>query len=190
MHKSSYDYVEKFVNDFLEKEIQYPDDGLYHGSVSVLEVGSKNINGSLRGLFENKKTPYSYKGADLESGPNVDIILAHPYYWPEIQDESYDVIVSTSTLEHIEWPWLTMEQISKKLKVGGFFCITVPSRGPQHRFPVDCWRFYPDSMNALAKWALLEVVDLKWYDGFTRFDDNSDKWGDCCAIMKKVKKTP
>ena len=28
-----------------------------------------------------------------------------------------------------------------------------PSRGPEHRYPNDCWRFYPDGYRALAKYA-------------------------------------
>src|SRR5262249_23470211 len=38
------------------------------------------------------------------------------------------------------------------------------SRGPEYRYLVDCWRFYPDGFRALAKWAgvCLPEVSTDW----------------------------
>ena len=38
------------------------------------------------------------------------------------------------------------------LKPNGIFYFNVPSNGDFHRWPQDCWRFYPDSGNALINW--------------------------------------
>ena len=41
----------------------------------------------------------------------------------------------------------------RALKTRGLFYLNVPSNGDFHRFPVDCWRFYPNSGRALTTWA-------------------------------------
>ena len=38
--------------------------------VDVLEIGSLDINGSIRGLFDAK----TYIGVDLDNGPSVDVV--------------------------------------------------------------------------------------------------------------------
>ena len=34
-----------------------------------------------------------------------------------------------------------------------------PSRGPEHRVPKDCWRFYRDGMQAMAYWTGLKCIE-------------------------------
>src|SRR5205085_1203279 len=92
------------------------------------------------------------------AGPSVQMIfvLSDPYDWKEIAPESAEVIVAGQTFEHTEFFWETARQITRTLKPGGLCCIIVPSSGPEHRFPVDCWRMYPDGLRALARYAGLE----------------------------------
>ena len=86
---------------------------------------------------------WEYSGLDVEKGPNVDIVVENPYDW-EIPDSSYDVVISGQAFEHIEFFWLTFLEMARVLKPQGLIILIAPSRGPQHRYPVDCWRFYPD----------------------------------------------
>ena len=96
---------------------------------------------------------YEYTGVDIEKGNNVDIVLGDPYSFKEIPDSTYDVIISTSVFEHVEFFWLTYLEILRILKPKGIFYFNVPSNGDFHRWPQDCWRFYPDSGSALINWA-------------------------------------
>ena len=105
--------------------------------------------------------------------------------WPELQDESFEVIISGQAFEHIEYPWLIIEEMNRVLKKNGLICIVAPSRGPEHKYPVDCWRYYPDGFRALAKWANLEVLDAKTSWGKSGFTDGSDQWGDTFCILYK-----
>ena len=89
---------------------------------------------------------------DLEKGPNVNIVLDNPYKIP-LEENSVDVVISTSCFEHNEMFWLTFNEIQRILKSNGLFYLNAPSNGPYHAFPVDCYRFYPDSGEALAKWS-------------------------------------
>ena len=38
----------------------------------------------------------------------------------------------------------------------GLACIIAPACWHKHRYPIDCYRFYPDGMIALCKWAGLK----------------------------------
>jgi SAM-dependent methyltransferase len=65
-------------------------------------------------------------------------------------DGSVDVVLSSSCFEHSEFFWLLFLEILRVLRPEGLFYLNAPSNGPFHRYPVDCWRFYPDSGNALV----------------------------------------
>ena len=71
-----------------------------------------------------------------------------------------DVIISGQAFEHIEFFLLTWLGMVRVLKPRGLVFLIAPSRGPEHRFAVDCWRFYPDGYRALAKYGGLELVEV------------------------------
>ena len=123
----------------------------------MLDLGSQDINGSYRPLFS--EPAWRYLGVDMSAGANVDIVLADPYDWREIAPASADVIISGQTFEHTEFFWLTMLQIARALRPNAICCIIAPSSGPEHRFPVDCWRVYPDGLRAVARYAGLETAE-------------------------------
>jgi 2-polyprenyl-3-methyl-5-hydroxy-6-metoxy-1,4-benzoquinol methylase len=175
MHQSSFHRMAEFAALVGQRFAQRP--------IRVLDIGSKGVNGTYRELFSG--AAFEYVGLDIDPGPNVDVVPEDPYDWQELDEERFDVIVSGQVLEHLEFPWLTMEQIAKKLKPNGLVCLIAPSRGPEHRFPVDCFRFYPDGMQALAKWAGLDVLEADCVRGRSGFQDGSDQWGDCYCVLKK-----
>ena len=97
-------------------------------------------------------------GVDLTFGTNVDVVLADPYDWRELAPESADVIVAGQTFEHTEFSWETMRQLGRTLKNNSLCCIIVPSSGPEHRFPIDCWRMYPDGLRAIDALEWMDVI--------------------------------
>jgi SAM-dependent methyltransferase len=150
----------------------------------ILDLGSQDINGSYRSLFEHP--PWRYLGLDMAPGKNVDIVLRHPYYWREIKAESADVIVSGQTFEHTEFFWLSMREMARALKVGGLLCLIAPSAGDEHRYPVDCWRVYPDGLRAAARYTGLETIEAwtQWED-LPQYDNESNKWHDSVLVARK-----
>ena len=94
-----------------------------------------------------------------------------------LQDEIFDVVISGQTFEHIEFFWLTMQEIKRILKQTGLCCIIAPSSGPEHKFPIDCWRFFPDGMKAIAKYAKLSIIEV--------YSVIEDLWNDTILICKK-----
>ncbi|MBQ3402682.1 MAG: class I SAM-dependent methyltransferase [Synergistaceae bacterium] len=114
------------------------------------------MNGCMRPLFDGLDAEYI--GLDIEAGPNVDVVMNEPYKWDNLEDESFDFVISANAFEHIEFPWLTIKEIYRKLKQGGFACIHAPLSIPEHRYPVDCYRYYPDGFRALGKWGGFQVI--------------------------------
>lgn len=175
MHISSYKKMELFRQTYLsskEKE-----------ELMIYDLGSQDVNGSYRPLFDSPL--WQYRGIDMAQGNNVDIVLRTPYNWFEVASSSADVVISGQTFEHIEYFWITMLEIARVLKPDGLCCILAPSSGPEHRYPLDCWRFYPDGMRALAIYAQMEILEAKtqWHDeGYT---DGSDWWHDSMLVCRK-----
>ena len=95
------------------------------------------------------------------------------------------------TFEHIEYFWITILEIWRVLKPGGIVCIIAPSAGNQHRFPVDCWRFYPDGFTALCKYVGLQPRQIytQWQPKGT-YPDSSDSWKDSVLIAEKPAMPP
>ena len=60
--------------------------------------------------------------------------------------------------EHIEFFWLTRQEMMRTLKPGGTIILIAPSRGQEHSYPVDCWRFYPEGFRAPGKLGKLETL--------------------------------
>lgn len=77
-----------------------------------------------------------------------------------LEDGSFDYVISENAFEHIEYPWLTICEIYRKLKDGGFVCILAPNSIHEHRYPIDCYRYFSDGFRALAKWGGFDVVDV------------------------------
>ena len=151
--------------------------------LKILDVGSAAVLGSIsyRDLFATQS--WHYVGLDTQPGPNVDVVAAEPYHWRDFANASFDVVVSGQAFEHIEWPWLTMVEIARVLKPNGLSAITAPSGGHVHRYPTDCWRYYPDAFPALAKYAGLSVIENDV--DFSFVFKGCAEWGDAFAILQK-----
>ncbi len=153
-----------------------------NGQVKVLDIGSQDVNGSLRSVTPQK---FEYVGVDFVAGKGVDIILDDPYSLP-FEDESADIILSSSCFEHSEMFWVVFLEIMRVLKPRGLFFLSVPSNGIFHRYPVDCWRFYPDSGNALVTWANRNSMNITLLESYISGQMN-DIWNDSVAIYLKDK---
>ncbi len=180
MHQSSLDKMHDFRSAYLT--------GQEHLPLHIVDLGSQDVNGTYRPLFDGEA--WTYTGIDMCAGKNVDIALANPYHWRELRSASVDVLISGQAFEHIEFFWLTMLEIARVLKPNGLCCIIVPSGGFEHRYPVDCWRFYPDGLQALARFVRLDVLATytQWEDG--DYVDGSDVWHDSVLICRKPVCTP
>jgi SAM-dependent methyltransferase len=89
----------------------------------VLEVGSLDINGSIRELFDAA----DYTGLDLGEGPGVDIVCPGQAY--DEPDGSFDVVASSECLEHNPFWRETILNMTRLLRPGGLFVMTCAGPG-------------------------------------------------------------
>jgi len=108
---------------------------------SVLEVGSRDVNGSTRPIIVAMQ-PKEYIGIDIQNGKGVDLICDAYDILERFGLERFDMVVSTEALEHIyNWKKI-VHNIKHVLKPNGILLLT--TRSPGFRFepyPSDYWRF-------------------------------------------------
>ena len=176
MHSSALKLGEKFFRTYASGDSK--------GGV-VVDLGSQDILGSLRGVCPPN---FKYLGVDFEGGKNVDLVLENPYEIP-FEDNSVDIIVCSSVFEHSQFFWKLFLEILRILKPNGLFYLNAPSNGYIHRYPVDCWRFYPDAGLALVDWGIENGFNPALLESFIADKDNAaiDEgwWNDFVAVFVK-----
>ena len=124
----------------------------------VLDVGSHAGMGSFKPLVES--LGWEYLGLDLAPGPGVDVIATHPYEYP-FDDGTFDVVITGSTMEHVQALWLWVPELHRVLKDGGWLAICTVMSWEIHRNPLDCWRIMPDGMAYLLHRAGFHYFQIK-----------------------------
>ena len=120
----------------------------------ILDVGG---TGS---IVQTTVEPMGHQYESLNIGRGTYNVIEDPWHWATIPDNTYDYVISLCAFEHIEFPWLTILEMARVAKPNGFIYIVAPSTGAIHPNTLDCWRYFPDGMRALAKWAKLNIVDV------------------------------
>jgi SAM-dependent methyltransferase len=176
MHPSSASIIAGFVDIYLPQNAR------------VLEVGSWSApnQSKVRDLFLGVT---DYVGLDIAAGPGVDLVATDSYFWIDQCEGLFDVVVSAQVFEHNPFFWLTILNMSLVLKPGGVMLIVAPSAGVVHRYPLDCWRFFPDAGVALAAYARCEVVDTGLLDKSFPMRGAS-LWRDWYCVLKKPNADP
>jgi len=130
----------------------------YFENVSVIEMGSLDINGTVRDFYSNTK---DYIGVDLDEGPGVDLVPHTEEV--DLPDNSFDIAVSAECFEHNPY-WLetfvNMHRIAKN-----FVIFTCAGEGrPEH----GTRRSHPDTSPFTLDW--------DYYRNLTEkdFSDNLD----------------
>lgn len=108
---------------------------------SVVEIGSKNVNGSLRSYIESLG-PSKYIGVDIENGIGVDVVCDAEDIVDKFGYESFDIVICTELLEHIKDWKLVISNLKYIVRPNGLILITTRSLGfPRHNHPYDNWRY-------------------------------------------------
>lgn len=133
--------------------------GLAHDVKDVLEVGSYDVNGSVRPIFSR----YAYTGVDRREGPGVDQV-AEASHLPFLAAQ-FDVVVSTEMLEHDTRPWRSVAEMARVLRKRGTLILTARGYDDRGCYEIhdhrDLWRFSVDGMRELVEDAGLTVTDAR-----------------------------
>lgn len=144
MHKAASDWVFKSFHEWRGDRT----------GLTILEIGSLNINGSVRDFLR----PFSleYVGIDVQDGPNVDVVASGHEYCHE---GYFDVVVSCEVFEHTPLWKDIVSNAHRNLKWGGIFIATMAGEGrPPHsgvhgNAPFD-WEHYAN----IGEWELRQAL--------------------------------
>jgi SAM-dependent methyltransferase len=102
-----------------------------------------------------------YMGADVAAahGVHLDFLFTPGEPLP-IESQSFDTILSTQTLEHVEDVQGYMSECFRLLRPGGHLILTVPMQWRMHEQPYDYWRFTRHGVIALVSSGGLTLCDL------------------------------
>lgn len=188
MHRSALALMARQIGTYVPKDRR----------ITVLDFGSRTVQRSKQPTHRQLLADHDCEviGVDVLDGTNVDVVMAKPYRLP-MRANSVDVVLAGQVFEHIPFFWASALEIARVLKPEGHFLMTVPSRGHVH-FKVDCWRYYPDGVRAMAAFAGLDVCEVHTdfppkADGrlrYDRIDAVNHYWGDTVAVMQKPHRYP
>ncbi|MCX7620228.1 MAG: class I SAM-dependent methyltransferase [Acidimicrobiales bacterium] len=151
MHVQAYDFVARATEDLRQRG-----QGRMPPGTTVLEIGSLDINGSIRPLFAGAS---SYHGVDIVAGPGVDEIADAATWVPPRQ---YSVVICAEVLEHapawrdiLAMMWQATEPSGRLLMT----CATEPR--PPHS-AIDGLALRPDEYYANVPVASVVSIVQQW----------------------------
>jgi SAM-dependent methyltransferase len=124
----------------------------------VLDCGALDVNGSAREYVDLERVHYT--PVDMRHGRGVGVV-ADCHRLP-FRSGAFDMVLSLSHLEHDTAPWISVREMRRVLRTGGWLVVSVPGFGwPRHDFPSDYWRFSAEAIEALVAGYGLRTVLLK-----------------------------
>jgi SAM-dependent methyltransferase len=97
---------------------------------------------------------------DIEAGADVDFVC-DAHVLGDLGVSEFDAVISCSTFEHFQKPWVVAEQIYRVLRPGGLVFVQTHQSFPVHGFPSDFYRFTKEALRTLfadsGRWETLET---------------------------------
>ena len=130
----------------------------------VLEVGSRNVNGSARRIIESMR-PAEYVGVDIEAAPEVDVICDIEKLDETFDAESFDLVVTTEVMEQVRDWRRAVSNLKRMCRPGGVVLVTTRSYGfAYHGYPFDYWRYELSDMRGLFGDCAVEALEADTRD--------------------------
>ena len=125
------------------------------GDVLDIGCGNKPYEKKISGLVDK------YIGCDIvQSNLNkVDIIT--PADNIPLESNTFDTVISTQTIEHVENHQGLVYEAYRLLKPGGYFILSGPFNWQLHEEPYDFFRFSKYGFELILKKAGFELIELK-----------------------------
>lgn len=103
---------------------------LTYEPLSVIEIGSRDINGSARAFFPNA----IWTGLDIHPGVGVDVVVDAAEYTP---DRTVDLVVCCEVFEHTPRWGEIVRRVFDWLSPGGRFIVTCAGPGREVHSAID-----------------------------------------------------
>ncbi len=111
-----------------------------------------------KSLFDTDKVDYI--GIDLDWNPHAQVFISNDSKILA-EDNSYDIVLSTQVLEHVEDPAGYLKEAYRVLKVGGKLVLTTHGYWMYHPDPTDYWRWTSAGLQKIVKKEGFEVLAFK-----------------------------
>jgi SAM-dependent methyltransferase len=172
MHKTISKHMKSLIHHYFHDGVDR-----FDSSLTVLDVGSYNVNGSLKDIMPEA---WKYIGLDIVPGPGVDVVMTDFTKFP-VPSESVDLVVSVSCFQYVENPFRLMGQLYDCVKPGGmiFICASHNEKTgliglPRHLCPrndesFDCWR--------IKKYGMLALFEEAGFNPIKAYYKGSSCWG-------------
>ena len=96
--------------------------------INIVEIGSLDINGTIRNMFGNGERVRKYIGLDIDNGPGVDVVAQGHKFLIESKNK-FNMILSAECLEHNPF-WLeTIEESINNLSRPGVLIFSWATTG-------------------------------------------------------------
>jgi SAM-dependent methyltransferase len=163
MHEAAFEYLRKFATN---------------KPVCVIEIGSRDLNGSARAHFPNAQ----WTGLDLYDGPAVDWVGDAIEYSPA---EHVDLVIACEVFEHSnQWPFL-IQRAHYWLRPGGRIIITCAGPGRAAHSAIDGGELHPDEH--YANITQDELAEELHYAGMFEIEvSGNEHWHDTYATAMKA----
>lgn len=99
-----------------------------------------DVGGGTGGAARHLAGRYEYAALDLVA-ENPDTIVGDICDCPEVPDESFDVVYSAGTYEHLARPWRAAAETARILRPGGVALVSTCFAWRFHPVPGDYFRF-------------------------------------------------
>lgn len=152
-----------FVNNFVKQvAVEVP-----RGSL-ILDAGAGEC------VYKKHFSHCDYKAVDLAVGEqlwnyqNLDYIA--PLDKLPIDNESFDAVLCTQVLEHLERPRESVQEFHRVLKKGGKLYLTAPMAHTEHQTPYDFFRYTSFGLRSILTEAGFKQFSIEPFGGmFTRW---------------------
>lgn len=165
----------EITEEFLRKN-KISDLGRWYTNQFVISVSKEVENGKFlldagagecayKGLFRH----LNYKSIDLAVGDD-DWNYSHLdfkgfLHQMPIDNDSFDYILCTQVLEHLELPFESLTDMNRVLKKGGKIFISVPFHQNEHQTPYDYFRYTSHGLNSLLERSGFTNIVIKPFGG-------------------------
>jgi SAM-dependent methyltransferase len=114
----------------------------------IYEFGAYRVAGQEeRGNIRQCFTGTEFVTSDARANEGIDKVL--DLHHLELPDGVVGTAIMLDTIEHVEKPWVALEEIYRVLKPGGVVVMTSVMFFPIHFYPDDYWRFTSSGFRAL-----------------------------------------
>jgi SAM-dependent methyltransferase len=144
--------------------------GFVRSAAAAIPAGARVLDaGAGEAPYRELFTHADYVTTDWTLSPHpgarqADVIA--PLYELPLEDASFDHVLCTQVLEHVEDPLRVLSELCRVLRPGGRLWLTVPFVGELHEEPHDYFRYTPYALTSLCERAGLATVEVEPLSGY------------------------